>query len=70
VVGAEAYLTEILNLRSHEECKEYLKNQNNGMQFSLEIYKKLRKEKPEQQLNWKGYGNWLTNAQKNDEFTI
>lgn len=54
MVGAEAYLSEILNLRSNEECKEYLKNQNNGMQFS---FNKLPEEKPEQQLNWKGCGN-------------
>lgn len=70
VIAAEAYISEILDIRSHQECIEYLENQNNGMPFSMEIYKKLRKEKPYLKSNWVGYGNWLTNALKNQEFFI
>jgi hypothetical protein len=70
VVGAEAYLTETLKIRTHEECLQYLKNQNNGMPFSLEIYKKLREERPDHRIDWLGYGDWLTNTMKSDEFCI
>lgn len=67
VVGAEAYLTEILNLRSRDECIHYLETQNNGMPLSMKIYQKLRKEKSEQNSNWMGFGKWLSNALKNGE---
>jgi len=36
VVGAEAYLSEVLKIRSYDECLHYIHNQNNGMSFSLE----------------------------------
>lgn len=70
VVGAEAYLTQALNLRTNDECIEYLNTQNNGMRFSMEIYKKLRKEKPEQNSNWMGFGEWVSKALKNNEIYI
>jgi hypothetical protein len=70
VVGAEAYLTESLNLRSREECIQYIKTQNNGMPFSMEIYQKLRNEKPDYSPNWRGFGDWITKVLKNNEINI
>ncbi|MFC6331985.1 hypothetical protein ACFP56_05065 [Paenibacillus septentrionalis] len=69
VTGAEAYLTEVLGLRSYEQCINYLRSQNGGMRFAEEIYLKLREEKPDKQSTWKGYGYWLVNALKNNEIT-
>lgn len=59
VVGAEAYLSLKLNIRTHEECTEYLCSQNGGMPLSLAIYERLRKTAPEQEAKWRGYGQWL-----------
>lgn len=59
VVGAEAYLSLKLNIRTHEECVEYLKTQNGGMPLSLAIYEELRKTNPYQEDSWIGYGQWL-----------
>ncbi|WP_308635716.1 hypothetical protein [Paenibacillus silvisoli] len=59
VVGAEAYLSSKLNIRTHEECMDYLARQNGGMPLSLAIYKRLRETNPEQDSNWSGYGKWL-----------
>ncbi|MCL6442204.1 MAG: hypothetical protein K6T83_01850 [Alicyclobacillus sp.] len=60
VVGAEAYLTERLRLRTSEECSAYLLHQNGGMPFALEIYKLLRETTPDNEPTWRGYGAWLT----------
>nr|WP_144923964.1 hypothetical protein [Paenibacillus bovis] len=70
VVGAEAYLSEVLKILSYDECLHYIHNQNNGMSFSLEIYKKLREEKPDKKTDWLGYGNWLIKSMENDVFNI
>lgn len=59
VVGAEAYLSLKLNIRTHEECIEYLKTQNNGMPLSFAIYEELRNTNPDQETSWLGYGRWL-----------
>lgn len=59
VVGAEAYITDILGIRSENECIYYLDNLNGGMPLSFAIYKKLKEERPDQKKNWCGYGNWL-----------
>lgn len=64
VVGAEAYLTEVLQIRTHKECITYLETQNGGMPLSLEIYKRLREERPEQNSDWMGYGYWLLDTMK------
>ncbi|MCK9861796.1 hypothetical protein [Paenibacillus sp. ATY16] len=61
VVGADAYLSLKLNIRTHEECVEYLKTQNGGMSLSLAIYEELRNTNPDQEDNWTGYGKWLHN---------
>lgn len=59
VVGAEAYLSYQLKIRSHEDCVEYLKTQNNGMPLSFAIYEELRNTNPDQDTSWVGYGLWL-----------
>jgi hypothetical protein len=59
VVGAEAYLSEKLNLRTYEECIVYLCSQNGEMPLSLAIYERLRNTSPEQESNWRGYGQLL-----------
>ncbi|NIK75521.1 hypothetical protein FHS15_000621 [Paenibacillus castaneae] len=59
VVGAEAYLSEKLMLRTQEDCISYLKSQNGGMPLSLAIYERLRETNPENGYNWCGYGKWL-----------
>lgn len=59
VVGAEAYLSLKLQLRTHEACVEYLETQNEGMPVSYAIYEALRDAGPEQANGWSGYGQWL-----------
>ncbi|MCQ6560654.1 hypothetical protein NNL21_18360 [Paenibacillus mendelii] len=59
VVGAEAYLSVMLQLRTHEECIQYLNSLNGGMPLSLAIYERLRKTNPDSKPAWDGYGQWL-----------
>jgi len=59
VVGAEAYLSEKLMLRTRDDCIEYLKNQNGGMRLSFAIYERLKETNPENNDAWEGYGKWL-----------
>lgn len=62
VVGAEAYLSEKLMLRNHEESIRYLKSQNGGMPLSMAIYERLRETNPDSKTGWHGYGKWLENV--------
>ncbi len=57
VSGAEAYLTERLGLRSHEECLAYLRRQNGGMPLAITVYLRLREADPE--AGWSGFGPWV-----------
>ena len=59
VVAAEAYLSETLGIRSHNEAGTYVKNQNGGMTFSTTIFKILESQKPDTNAQWTGYGDWL-----------
>jgi hypothetical protein len=61
VIGAEAYLSEKLMLRTHEDCIGYLNSQNGGMPLSLVIYERLRETNPDSKTEWDGYGKWLEN---------
>ncbi|WP_314589827.1 hypothetical protein [Paenibacillus terrigena] len=67
VVGAEAYLSELLGHRTYEQCIQFLNLQNGGMSLSKEIYERLRATRPETNAGWKGYGSWLVHALKNRE---
>lgn len=61
VTGAEAYLTEVLDLRTHEECVSYLQQQQNGgMPLSLAVYRRLRENRPDRDPAWAGFGPWAT----------
>lgn len=64
VVAGEAYLSETLGIRSHNEAETYIKNQNGGMTFSMTIFRILDAQRPDSTPRWPGYGAWLVTAMR------
>jgi len=64
VVAAEAYLSEVLRLRSRAEAANYIAAENGGMTFSMAIYKRLSATRPDTQPDWPGYSEWLISAMR------
>jgi len=64
VVAAEAYLSETLGIRSHNEAATYVKNQNGGMTLSRTLLTILESQKPDTHVEWTGYGDWLVKAMR------
>ncbi len=64
VVGAEAYLSEVLGLRSRDEAAKYIAAENGGMTLSMTIYRRLSATRPDTRLDWPGYSEWLMSAMR------